>query len=102
MNQQIHTSDNVDEGQIPGSFEKEGKDLIQDLDHQIKLCHNNAIASSLEPSMPRIQMENKVSYEVGPNLMEKENPTNERNSASNSMEVEVGSVNDIPDIQSPN
>ena len=87
VNQRINTSDNVDEGQIPGSSEKEGKNLIQDLDHQIKSCHNNAIASLLDPSMPRIQMEN---------------PTNERNSASNSIDVEVGSVDDIPDIQSPN
>lgn len=98
VNHRLNTSD---ECQIPGSSEKEGKDLIQDLDHQKKLCDNNAIASPLEPSMPRLQMENKVSCEVGPNLMGKENLTDERNSASNPMEVEVGSVDDIPDIQPP-
>ena len=51
--------------------------------------------------MPRIQMESKVSCEVGSNFMGKENLTNERNSASDPMEVEVGSVVGIPDIQPP-
>ena len=101
VNNRINTSDNVDECQIPGSSEKGGKDLIQDLDHQIKSCDNNAAASPLKPSMPRIQMVNKASCEVGPNFIRKENLTNERNSASNQMEVEVGSVDDIPDIQPP-
>ena len=94
-------SDNVDECHIPGSSEKERKDLIQDLDHKIKSCDNNAIASTLETSIPRIQMESKVSCEVGRNLMGKENLGNERNSASDPMEVEVGSVDDIPDIHPP-
>lgn len=43
-------------------------------------------------------MENKVSCEVGFNLMGKENFIDERNFVSNLMEVEVGSVDDILDI----
>ena len=101
VNHGINNSDNVDECQIPGSSEKEGRDLIQALDHQIKSCDNYAIASPFEPSVPRIEAENKVSCELGPNLTEKENLTKERNSTSNPREVGVGSVNDIPDIQPP-
>lgn len=44
-------------------------------------------------------MENKVQCEVGFNLMGKENFIDERNFVSNLMEVEVGSVDDILDIQ---
>ena len=101
VNHGINNSDNVDQCQIPGSSEKEGRDFIQALDHQIKSCDNYAIPSPLEPSMPRIEVENKVSCELGPNLTEKENLTKERNSTSNPREVGVGSVDDIPDIQPP-
>jgi len=101
VNHRINTGENVDARQIPDSSEKEGKDLVQDVDSQTKSCNNNTIASSLYPSMPRRELDNKGSCEVGPNLLEKESPIYEWNSASNSMEQEVGSVDDIPDMQPP-
>ena len=88
INHLISTGGSVDARQIPGSTEKERKDLVKDVDPQTKSCDNNAIASSANPSMPKTEVE-------------EESSVNEWNSASNPMEQEVGSVDDIPEIQPP-
>ena len=88
INHLISTGGSVDARQIPGSTEKEGKDLVKDVDPQTKSCDNNVIASSANPSMPKTEVE-------------EESSANEWNSASNPMEQEVGSVDDIPEIQPP-